>query len=223
MADIARNVAEVQRRIAAAAERAGRSPSEITLVAVSKKQPATALREAIAAGIAEFGENYVQEARAKRGELMDERVRWHMIGHLQTNKAIQALDLFDFFQSVDSVRLAAALGKAATARGRAVDILAQVHLGDEATKAGLQPERTRDAVAEMAAIPGIAVQGLMGIAPLGVDARPYFRQLYGLFSTLAPENRKVLSMGMTADFETAIEEGATMPRVGSALFGPRRA
>jgi pyridoxal phosphate enzyme (YggS family) len=221
MGQISKNVAAIRDRIADAAMRAGMDTSEITLIAVSKRQPADAIREAAAAGIADFGENYVQEARAKRAELADEFLRWHLIGHLQTNKADEAVDLFDFLQSVDSVRVATALSRAALVHGRTLSVLAQVHLGDESSKTGLAPDTVPDAVAEMAAMPGIAVRGLMGIAPLGMDARPYFRQLRGLFDHLPPENREVLSMGMTADFETAIEEGATMVRIGSALFGSR--
>lgn len=219
MSVIADNLDRLNAQIADAAARAGRRPDEITLVAVTKKQPASAVAEALAAGAGDLGENYVQEASEKRAEI--ESGRWHLLGHLQGNKAKVAVSLFDLIQSVDGVKLAQTLGRHAQAADTTQDILLQVHLGDEATKTGLPPELLRDAAAEIAAIDGIALRGLMGIAPFGVDPRSHFRDLRRLFETLPPENRLVLSMGMSGDFEAAIGEGATMVRVGTAIFGAR--
>ena len=219
MSLIAENLDRLNAQIAAAAERAGRRPEEITLVAVTKKQPAAAVAEALAAGTGDIGENYVQEAAEKRSEVT--RGRWHLLGHLQGNKAKLAVSLFDLIQSVDSIKLAQTLGRHALAANTTQEILLQVHLGDEATKTGMPPEIAQDAAVEIARVDGIALRGLMGIAPFGVDPRPHFRDLRRLFEALPPENRLVLSMGMSGDFEAAIEEGATMVRVGTAIFGAR--
>lgn len=219
MSALADNLAHVRERVAAAAKRAGRQESEIVLVAVTKKQPASAIAEALAAGATDIGENYVQEAQAKREKI--KAGRWHLLGHLQSNKAKEAVMLFDLIQSIDSVKLGQAVGLQAQRQGRTQPILLQVHLGNEETKSGFPPDEALEAAAELAAIPGLALRGLMGIAPYGQDARPYFRQIKGLYDALPGENRQILSIGMTGDFETAIEEGATMIRVGTAIFGPR--
>lgn len=219
MSAIADNWKRLNDQIAVAAERAGRRPDEITLVAVTKKQPAAAVASALAAGATELGENYVQEASEKRAQVAGGR--WHLMGHLQGNKAKLAVSLFDLIQSVDSIKLAQALGRHAEAANTTQDILLQVHLGDEATKTGLPPDQAREAAEEIAALGGITLRGLMGIAPFGIDPRPHFRDLRRLFEALPPENRGVLSMGMSGDFEAAIEEGATMVRVGTAIFGAR--
>lgn len=216
---IADNFRRVNDRIAEAAGRAGREPADITLVAVTKKQPVSAVLEVLSAGAVDLGENYVQEAAEKREGVLTGR--WHLLGHLQSNKAKVAVTLFDLVQSVDSVKLARALGNQAAALGKVQEILLQVHLGDEETKFGLLPDDVADGAAEIAGLPGIALRGLMGIAPNGVEARPYFQQLRGLFGALPAENAKILSMGMTGDFEAAIEEGATLIRIGTAIFGPR--
>lgn len=217
MSEIAENIARIRKRIAEAADRAGRSPEEITLVAVTKKKPAGAVKEALAAGIAAVGENYVQEAEEKRRDVSGGF--WHLLGHLQSNKAKLAVSLFDVIESVDSVKLAAAIGKHSLVRPQA--ILLQVHLGDEETKTGFAPQAVLDAASEIAALPNIALRGLMGIAPSGPDSRPYFQELKRLFDLLPAENREILSMGMSGDFEAAIEEGATSVRVGTAIFGAR--
>ena len=219
MSALADNLARLNDRIAAAATRSGRRPEEITLIAVTKKQPASAVTEALACGVTEIGENYVQEAAEKRHSVPSGH--WHLLGHLQSNKAKQGVALFDLIQSVDSLRLARTLGREAQALGKTQDILMQVHLGDEATKTGLPPAQVNDTVAEMTALPGIALRGLMGIAPYNGDPRPHFQELRRLFDTMPVVSRPILSMGMSGDFETAIEEGATMIRVGTALFGPR--
>ena len=140
---------------------------------------------------------------------------------MQSNKAKIAVGLFDLIQSVDGIKLAREIAKQALARGKTQDILLQVHLGDEETKSGAAPEEALDVAVEVVTVPGIRLLGLMGIAPAGVSARPYFRELRRLFERLPEDNRQTLSMGMTNDFETGIEEGATMIRVGTAIFGPR--
>ena len=217
MTEIANNIAQVRERMAGAAARAGRKADEITLVAVTKKKPASAIAEAMAAGVTAVGENYVQEAEEKRRQVTSGH--WHLLGHLQSNKAKLAVSLFDLIQSVDSVKLASAIGRQSEEKPQA--ILLQVHLGDEETKTGFAPHVVLEAAAEIATLPNISLQGLMGIAPNGTDPRPYFQELKRLFDALPPANRQVLSMGMSGDFETAIEEGATLVRVGTAIFGAR--
>lgn len=219
MTTIADNFRSVNERIAGAASRAGREFSDITLVAVTKKQSVAAILEVLSAGATDIGENYVQEAADKRESVLS--ARWHLLGHLQSNKAKVAVALFDLVQSVDSLKLARALGAQAQASGKDQKILLQVHLGDEETKFGLLPETVADSAAEIAELPGVTLQGLMGIAPNGVEARPYFQQLRAIFEALPAKNAQILSMGMTGDFESAIEEGATLIRIGTAIFGPR--
>lgn len=220
MTAIADNLALVRERIALAAVRSGRRPEEITLVAATKTQSVEKVAEAIAAGAVDIGENYVQEAAEKRS--VTRGGRWHMLGHLQTNKAKIAVTVFDLIQSVDSVKLMRAIGTQARAVGQTQQVLLQVHLGDEGTKFGFLPEEVKYAIDEIVSLPGITMQGLMGIAPFGEDSRPYFQQLRHLFDELPPGNRQILSMGMSGDFETAIEEGTTLIRIGTAIFGQRR-
>jgi pyridoxal phosphate enzyme (YggS family) len=222
---IADNVLRVRERIARAAAMSGRDPAEITLVAVTKRQPVESIRAVLAAGVETVGENYVQEAQAKRETLTPaegSRLRWHLIGHLQRNKAAQAVSAFDLIQSVDSVPLAQALARQARAVGKTQAVLLQVHLGDEETKSGLPPEVTLETAAEIGAWEGLEVQGLMGIAPLTGDPQPHFAALRQMFERLPPGQRRTLSLGMTGDFEIAIREGATMVRIGTAIFGPRK-
>ena len=222
MMDIEANIQEIQRCITQACERSHRSPSEITLVAVTKTIDAQAIRAAFDCGIRDFGENRVQEAEGKIGQLSDlgSDVTWHMIGHLQSNKAGMAVELFDIIHSVDSVRLAAVLNQQAP---KALPVLLQVNISGEASKSGFVVEQVADAVDEIRQLPKLKVAGLMTIAPLVADpeeVRPVFRELCGIRDSLGLEH---LSMGMTDDFEVAIEEGATMLRVGRAIFGDRRA
>jgi pyridoxal phosphate enzyme (YggS family) len=224
--DIAANVARVRERIARAAERAGRRPEDIRLVGVSKLVEAERVRRAIAAGLTDVGENYVQEAAAKRPEVGD-GARWHMVGHLQRNKAGQAVEIFDMVHTVDSPRLARALGRRAEAAGRTVEVLLQVNTSGEESKFGVPPE-SLDALADAAAaIPGIRVTGLMTIGRWDIDperARPEFRLLARLAERLREHGglgMHWLSMGMSHDFDVAIEEGANLVRVGTAIFGPR--
>lgn len=223
---LADNLARIRDRIDEAATRAGRDVNEITLVAVTKTQSADTVQQALALGLTELGENYVQETLAKRAGLgrdQTNRARWHLLGHLQSNKARLAVQTYDLIQSVDNTALAASLSRQAAALGKTQGILLQVHLGNEATKFGLAAEQVRDAAAGIATLPGLSVRGLMGIAPQDEDARPFFRLLRQLFDDLPASTRQVLSMGMTGDFETAIEEGATLVRIGTALFGSRPA
>jgi PLP dependent protein len=214
----------VQARIGAAAYKAGRDASSIRLVLASKTQPSEAIRAAYQAGARDFGENYVQEAVAKRADLADlTEIRWHLIGHLQTNKAKTAASAFSIIHSVDSIRLAEALARAQPTPS--VHALIEVNLGGEASKTGVAP----DSVAPIldAARGKIEVDGLMTIpppAPTAEATRPYFARLRELRDRLATQSGYALSelsMGMTDDFEVAIEEGATIVRIGRAVFGER--
>jgi pyridoxal phosphate enzyme (YggS family) len=215
---VAQRLALVQERVARAAERAGRSPAEVTIVAVSKLFPTQAIEEAAAAGIAHIGENRVQEAAAKVSSLRHLPVTWHMIGHLQTNKAKTALELFDIIQSVDSLRLAEALSRRAD---RPIPVLLEVNVAGEASKFGLSPQEVLQTAEAVARLPHLDMRGLMTMAPLVSDpeeVRPVFRELRRLRDALGLAE---LSMGMTDDFEVAIEEGATLVRIGRAIFGER--
>jgi pyridoxal phosphate enzyme (YggS family) len=224
--DIAANVARIRERVARAAERSGRPPGEVTLVAVAKLVAAEQVQEAIAAGVSDIGENYVQEAAAKRPQV-GAAVRWHMIGHLQRNKARQAAGIFDIIETVDSQRLAQAIGRQAEALGRAMPVLLQVNTSGEPTKSGVPPEEAEQLLIAVRETPGVTVQGLMTIGRWDPDperARPEFRLLAELARRLADRTGarlRWLSMGMSHDFEAAIEEGATLVRVGTGVFGPR--
>ncbi len=223
---IADNVARVRERIARAAEKTGRRGEDIRLVAVAKRILAAQVKEAIAAGITEVGENYVQEAAAKQPEI-GAGVRWHFIGHLQTNKAGQAARIFDMIHTVDSLRLAETLARRAQQLGRTVEVLAQVNTSGEESKSGVAPEEAERLVAGIAAMNGVRVQGLMTIGLWHPDperARPEFRLLADLATRVQDRTgveMRWLSMGMSHDFETAIEEGANLVRVGTAIFGAR--
>ncbi|MBM3132502.1 MAG: YggS family pyridoxal phosphate-dependent enzyme [Chloroflexi bacterium] len=215
------NLREVQSRIARACERARRSPDSVALVAITKTVDSSAVREAFRAGIRHFGENRVQEAKAKIEELKDIRseITWHMVGHLQTNKVKTATALFDIIQSVDSVHLAESVSRHAR---KTIPILLEVNIADESTKSGFRPAEVPQALEAICRMPGLEVKGLMTVAPMVTDpevVRPVFRRLRGLRDSLGLEH---LSMGMTDDFEVAIEEGATMVRIGRAIFGERR-
>jgi pyridoxal phosphate enzyme (YggS family) len=216
---IAANARDVGARIAAACQRAGRSPDEVTLVAVTKTFPAVAVDAAIGAGIANVGENRVQEARDKQ-PLVAGKVRWHLIGHLQSNKAKDAVRLFDMIQSVDSIDVAEKLARAAEAAGTPREILLQVNIGREPQKSGIDPRDVAQAVKRMAAYPSLRLRGLMAIPPAGEpdETRRFFRELRAMRDA---EGMEQLSMGMSEDYEVAIEEGSTMVRVGRAIFGSR--
>jgi pyridoxal phosphate enzyme (YggS family) len=216
---IAANAKEVEARIAAACQRSGRSPDEVTLIAVTKTFPAEAVTAAIAAGIANVGENRVQEARDKQ-PLVAGKVRWHLIGHLQSNKAKDAVRLFDLIQSVDSTELAEKLARAADAAAKQQEILLQVNIGREPQKSGIDPDDVARAVKQLAAYPSLRLRGLMAIPPAGEaeETRRFFRELRAMRDA---EGMEQLSMGMSEDYEVAIEEGSTMVRVGRAIFGSR--
>jgi len=228
MVDIAANCRAVFERIGAAATRSGRDAGAVRLLAASKSQSIEKIRAAIAAGVRLFGENYVQEAAAKKAAA-GAGIEWHMIGHLQRNKAKAALDLFEVIESLDSAELAQALDKESGARGRTVRALIEVNLAGEANKSGVAKERLLPLLEAVAALEHLKVEGLMVVPPFSDDpekARPYFRELAELrekFKTLKASNieLKELSMGMSQDYMVAIEEGATLVRVGTALFGPR--
>ncbi len=227
--DIARRLDKIRGRITARAQSCGRNPDEIKLVAVSKTKPAQDIRQAAAAGAKIFGENYIQEARQKIETLYDLDVKWHFIGHLQTNKARYAVRLFDLIHSVDSLKLAKSLNKEAAKLGKRQAVLVQVNISGEETKSGVAPDDTLELLREMAGLENISVRGLMTMPPFfddPVKARPYFRQLRRLArqadrAGIAGISMAELSMGMTGDFEVAIEEGATLVRIGTAIFGSR--
>ena len=217
--EIRNNIADVEARVAAACERAGRTRDSVRLVAVTKTFPAADVDHAIAAGMTDVGENRVQEARDKK-PLVSAPVRWHLIGHLQSNKAKDAVRLFDVIQSVDSLDLAQKLSRAAESAGKRQEVFLQVNIGREEQKSGAEVEAIPDLVRAVRELPALELTGLMAIPPAGeADAmRPYFRELRGLRDDAG---LRELSMGMTDDFEVAIEEGATIIRVGRALFGSR--
>lgn len=219
--DMARNLEKVRERMARAAARVGRSPEEVTLVAVSKIVEVARIREALALGITHMGENRVQEAQPKIEALAAQGLRptWHMVGHLQTNKAKAALRLFGMIQSVDSLHLAQSLSRLATSP---FPILVEVNVAGEATKGGFQPQEMAEVVEKIRALPNLEVLGLMTVAPLVADpeeARPLFRSLRQMGQRLGLRH---LSMGMTEDFEVAIEEGATIVRIGRAIFSEHK-
>jgi len=216
---------QVESRIAAAAARAGRQRSDILLLAVTKKFPAAAIRDAYALGLRDFGENYVQEFDAKREELADcAGARYHFIGHLQSNKTKKAAEIFDCIHTVDAAKIARRLDGDALGRvpSPGIDVLIEVKLSSEPAKAGAAPEEVPALVEAIRGCPHLRLLGLMTMPPWSEDAeksRPYFARL----RELAGENGlQHLSIGMSHDLEVAIEEGATMVRVGTALFGPRR-
>lgn len=221
------NVEAVLERIARAEARSGRSPGAVRLVAVSKTQPVARIAEAYAAGLRVFGENYVREAEEKIRAFPD--AEWHFIGKLQGNKVKKAVSLFGWIQAVDSPRLLAEISRRCAEAEKTLPVLIEVNLGGEESKAGVSPEELPSLLASAAEQPGIRVRGLMAIPPAADDpeeSRPRFaalRELLERYATLAGSGEKMteLSMGMSNDFEAAIEEGATMVRVGTAVFGSR--
>ncbi len=213
---IAENVAAVEARIRAACQRAGRQRDEVTLVAVSKTFPAAFVEEAIAAGVTDIGENRVQEGRDKRPQVRG-AARWHLIGHLQSNKAKDAVRLFEVIETVDSIDLAQRIARAAEGK---IDVLLQVNIGDEPQKSGVAPADVERMVREVRALEQLRLGGLMALPPIASpeEMRRYFRRLRAMRDQLGLQH---LSMGMTEDFEIAIEEGSTMLRIGRAIFGAR--
>ena len=227
--NVRENTLRVDERIAAACRRSGRRREDVKLVAISKTHPAEAIRAAFAAGLRDFGENRVQEAQSKRPLLADLDVTWHLVGHLQSNKARAARETFNWVHSVDSLRLADKLAQASAPGGEPLPVLIEVNLGGEASKAGVQASEVADLAAKIGDLSALSLRGLMVIPPFleNPDAvRPYFRQLRTLARDieslhLPNVSMQVLSMGMSHDFEVAIEEGATLVRVGTAIFGAR--
>ena len=220
----------IHERISRSARLVGRPPEEITLIAVTKTHPAEVLRQAIEAGARDLGENRLQEAEGKINEVGRERARWHLIGHLQSNKARRAVKLFDVIHSLDSVALAERLERMCAEEGRAqLDVLAQVDLAGEATKSGVSENELRELAERVAACEHLRLRGLMTLPPFFEDAervRPFFRRLRELRDELRGgeafgDEAGELSMGMSHDYEVAIEEGATMVRIGTAIFGAR--
>jgi PLP dependent protein len=222
------NWSRLRDRAAAAAERAGRRPQEVAILPVSKTFPASIVREGYDAGLRTFGENYVQEALAKMAELPSD-IEWHMVGHLQSNKARQVIGKFTLIHSLDSVHLAGALEKQAAKAGLQQPVLLQVNIADEETKFGFDPDALIDAAGEISELDHLQPRGLMTIGPLDAkpeDVRWVFRELRELRDKVQAQLPELslseLSMGMTGDFETAIEEGATIIRIGRAIFGERQ-
>ena len=225
---IAMNYAEVKSRMEAACVRAGRDPKEVTLIAVSKTKPVSMLMEAYEAGARTFGENKVQEITEKFPQ-MQEEAKFHMIGHLQTNKVGQVIEKAVLIHSVDSVHLAEKIEKEAAKRNMVKEILLEVNVAEEDSKFGLKMEEVIPTLEIIKTFPHVCVKGLMTIAPFVEDAeenRKYFKELYQLYVDIKTKNidngtMSVLSMGMTGDYEVAVEEGATMIRVGTGIFGSR--
>jgi pyridoxal phosphate enzyme (YggS family) len=217
--DVAAGVAAVRERIAAAAARSGRTADSVRLIAVSKTKPAELVRAAVAAGVGDIGENYVQEAVSKR-DAVGTGPCWHLIGHLQRNKTARALETFDLIHTVDSAALGDAIARHAAARGVRARVLVEVNLGGETSKSGVAPDGLPALLEHLRGLERLAVEGLMTVPPPGSpdDARRYFRQLRELRDRAGLGE---LSMGMSDDFEIAIEEGATMVRIGRAIFGER--
>jgi pyridoxal phosphate enzyme (YggS family) len=230
MSEISENLARVRERIETAARRSGREPERVRLVAVSKTVGPERVRQAIEAGMRILGENYVQEAQ-KKIEALGHDVTWHFIGHLQTNKAKLAARLFDLIHSVDRVNLAEELDRQAKLQGKVLPVLLQINISGETTKFGAQEKEILMLAEKLSEMEGIEIKGLMAMPPFFEDpeaSRPYFVELRKLGERLGQQkipriSMEELSMGMSNDFEVAIEEGATLVRVGTAIFGPRPA
>jgi len=228
MVDIAANCWKVLDRINEAAAKCGRDPSQIQLLAASKTQSVSRIQQAIEAGVRLFGENYVQEAKIKRAAVKDP-VEWHMIGHLQRNKVKAALELFDLIESLDNAELARELDKEGKKRGKTVRAFVEVNLGGEESKSGIPKEKVVALLQEVGKLSHLRIEGLMVVPPFrenSEEVRPYFRVLRELQTELMAlkitnVDLQELSMGMTHDYPVAIEEGATLVRIGTAIFGPR--
>ena len=227
---VAENVRNIRVRIEAACHRAGRSVDSVTLIAVTKTFGLQLVKEAIAAGVHDIGENYVQEAMEKREHVLQPDVRWHYIGHLQSNKVKYIIEWVHMIHAVDSLTLAAEIQKRAVKIGRIADVLVEVNTSDEASKFGVKPDAALELLASLTPFPNIRLNGLMTIGPFEPDpeaSRPAYKLLKSIFDeanalAVMREPMRHLSMGMTHDFEVAIEEGATMVRIGTAIFGTRK-
>ena len=222
------NLDIVEKNILSACEKVGRNRDEITLIAVSKTKPVSLLNDAYEAGIRDFGENKVQEM-CDKFECMEKDIRWHMIGHLQTNKVKYLIGKTTLIHSVDSYKLACEIEKQAAKHDVIMDVLIEVNIAEEETKFGLSEEAVIELVKEVSKLPHVRVKGLMTVAPYVVDSednRPFFRKIKQLSVDINNQNidnvsMDILSMGMTGDYQVAIEEGATMVRVGTGIFGER--
>jgi len=227
--EVAGNLAAIRERIMAACARAGRDPGEVKLVGVTKTVPVERIREGVEAGIDILGENYIQEAKRKREVLAGLQVSWHCIGRLQTNKVKTAIEFCDWIETLDREALAVELDRRAEIAGRKVPVLIQVNIGAEETKSGVMPDDLSSFLKLVSGFDWLDVRGLMALPPFFDQperVRPYFRQMRALLDSLRcksprPERLSELSMGMSGDFEVAIEEGATLVRIGTALFGSR--
>lgn len=225
---VAENLKKVEEAICAACERAGRRREEVTLIAVSKTKPVEMIREAMAEGILDFGENKVQEIVDKTGVIL-EPLHWHLIGHLQRNKVKYIVDKVSLIHSVDSVRLAEQINREAQKKQTACDILLEVNIAGEDSKFGLKPEEVLETAKQIAVLPYVHIRGLMTVAPFvenPEENRIHFQKMKKLMVDIKQKNidnvsMEILSMGMTGDYEVAIEEGATMVRVGTGIFGER--
>jgi PLP dependent protein len=227
---IAENIRDIRQRIAHACSRAGRKPSEVTLVGVAKTFSSTMVREAVHAGLEDIGENYVQELLEKKAQFANETIRWHFIGHLQSNKVKYIAEWIHLIHAIDNVGVAREINKRAAKTNRRIEALVEVNTTAESSKFGVLPETAMQFVQSLAGFSNISIGGLMTIGPFLPDpesSRPMFRQLRKLkeeIAGLGQENvtMRHLSMGMTGDFEVAIEEGATLVRIGTAIFGSRK-
>ncbi len=224
--EIGRNIAEVRSRIVRACERSRKSPDSVKLIAVSKKVTSDRIMSAAESGIKDFGESYVQEACVKISQppLSEIKLNWHFIGHLQRNKVREVVGRFDTIHSVDSLALADEISRRSISQNLKTQILLEIRLDMAVPKFGFLPDELQEVVVKVNMMPGITLRGLMGMPPFSdssEDSRPHFRRLKSLFDLLPDINRFVLSMGMSGDFEVAIEEGATQVRVGTAIFGHR--
>jgi PLP dependent protein len=230
MNSIAHNIQLIRERIANAAVGCSRSPGEILLLAISKTFPVDSIAQAAQAGLHQFGENRIQEAESKIGYFKKTpNLEWHLVGHLQSNKTRRAAELFDVIHSIDDIRLAQRLHQASLEIGKTLSVFLQIDLGGEETKFGADPDQIREIVSTISGLKGIRLNGLMTLPPYFEDpekARPYFAKLRELREMLESEQpgclgQQHLSMGMSHDFEAAIQEGATIVRVGTAIFGQR--
>jgi pyridoxal phosphate enzyme (YggS family) len=227
---ISDNLDRIRERIGRACARAGRNPGEVTLVAIAKTFPSERIQDVIRAGVRDVGENYVQELLQKRAALSHEEVRWHFVGHLQSNKVKQIAGWVALIHAVDSADLVREIDRRAATAGRTIECLVEVNTTGERSKFGVPPDRTAALVTELSGCTNVSIDGLMTIGPFLPDpegSRPMFRRLRELREEIAGLGipnapMRHLSMGMTGDFEVAIEEGATLIRIGTAIFGPRK-
>lgn len=228
MTSLKENITNLKQKIAEAAAKSGRKLEDVTLIGVTKTISVEVINQAVELGVTQLGENKVQEAQSKVA-LVSSDVKWHLIGHLQRNKAKTAVKIFSMIQSVDSLELGLEIDKRAAQIDKIIDILVQINIGNEPQKSGVEAEKAPELIRDLAKLHNLRIKGLMAIAPLVQDpeqARPYFKKMKQIFDEIARQDidnveMKYLSMGMTHDFAVAIEEGANMVRIGTGIFGPR--